>query len=130
MLIQGLVVALRAGPEPFVHRVARSVERASIVYNRLPDAYTLTEAGAGLLCSRRGYELDDLWYEDPRRRSIKNFEHSVAIGTFYAALRAALEFTGQQIAAPVGDHLLLARDPERGGANYDRVAVPGLRELL
>ena len=77
------LTALRASPVPLVHRVARSVERASVVYNRLPDAYTLTGFGASLLCSRRGYELDDLWYEDPRRRSIKNFEHSVSIGTFY-----------------------------------------------
>ena len=92
------MTALRAGPDPLVHRVARSVERASVVYNRLPDAYTLTGAGASLLCARRGYELDDLWYEDPRRRSIKNFEHSVSIGTFYAALRAALEFSGQTLA--------------------------------
>ena len=52
------LVALRVGPEPLVHRVARAVERASVVYNRLPDAYTLAEAGAALLCSRRGFELD------------------------------------------------------------------------
>jgi hypothetical protein len=122
------LVALRVGPEPLVHRVARAVERASVVYNRLPDAYTLAEAGAALLCARRGFELDDLWYEDPRRRSIKNFEHSVAIGTCYAALRAALEFAGHHLTDWCGDHLLLARDPERGGSNYDRIAVPGLRE--
>ena len=48
------LTALRAGPDPLVHRVARSVERASVVYNRLPDAYTLTGAGAFLLCARRG----------------------------------------------------------------------------
>ena len=98
-----------------------------MVYNRLPDAYTLTGAGASLLCARRGYELDDLWYEDPRRRSIKNFEHSVSIGTFYAALRAALEFSGQQLADWCGDHLLMGRDMERGAPNYDRVVVPGLK---
>ncbi len=121
------LTALRAGPDPLVHRVARSVERASVVYNRLPDAYTLTGAGASLLCARRGYELDDLWYEDPRRRSIKNFEHSVSIGTFYAALRAALEFSGQQLADWCGDHLLMGRDMERGAPNYDRVVVPGLK---
>ena len=60
--------ALREGPMPFVHRVARSVERATVVFNRLPDAYVLAEAGAELLCSRRGYELENLWYEDPRKR--------------------------------------------------------------
>lgn len=122
------LVALRSGPEPLVHRLARTVERAGVVYGRLPDAYTLAEAGASLLCSRRGVELSDLWYEDPRRRSIKNFEHSIAIGRFYAALRAALEFTGQQLTNWCGDHLLAGRDPRTGGLSYDRLAVPGQRE--
>jgi Replication-relaxation len=122
------LAALRAGPEPLVRRVARSVERASLVFNRLPDAYALTEAGAALLCARRGFDLASLYYEDPRRRSIQNLEHSIAIGTFYAALRAALGFSGQQFDGWRGDHLLAGRDPERGGSNYDRVAVPGLRE--
>src|SRR3954464_4011073 len=40
------LAALRTGSEPLVHRVARAVERASRVYNRLPDAYTLAESGA------------------------------------------------------------------------------------
>lgn len=121
------LTALRAGPDPLVHRVVRSVERATVVYTRLPDAYTLTGSGASLLCARRGCELDDLWYEDPRRRSIKNFEHSVSIGVFYAALRSALEFGGQQLAAWRGDHALLGRDTQRGGSNYDRIVVPGLK---
>ena len=118
--------ALREGPTPFVYRLARSVERATVVFNRLPDAYVLTEAGAELLCARRGYELEQLWYEDPRKRSIKNFEHSVAIGTFYAALRAAFEFGGQELTDWVGDHLLASRDPEGKGPRYDRVVVAGL----
>jgi hypothetical protein len=122
------LVALRAGPEPLVRRVARAAERASVVYNRLPDAYTLAEAGAGLLCSHRGFELAELWYEEGRKKSIKNLEHSVAIGTFYAALRSALEWSGQQLSDWQSDHLLVRRDPEQGAANYDRVAVIGLRE--
>lgn len=121
------LAALRAGPAPLVHRIARTVEQASVVYGRLPDAYALAEAGAELLCARRGDALDELWYEDPRRRSIKNLEHSVAIGTFAAALRAALEFAGQQLTDWQGDHLLASRDPVTGGSSYDRLAVAGLR---
>jgi hypothetical protein len=113
--------ALRDGSSPLVQRLMRSVERASVVFNRLPDAYVLTEAGAELLCTRRGYELDQLWYEDPRKRSIKNFEHSVAIGTFYAALRSTLEFFGQELTDWRGDHLLASRDPQGQGPGYDRV---------
>src|SRR6266540_6258371 len=83
------LVALRAGNDPLTYRLVRAAEQASVVYSRLPDAYVLAEAGAALLCVQRDYELDELWYEDPRKRSIKNFEHSVAIGTFYAALRCS-----------------------------------------
>jgi hypothetical protein len=100
--------------------------RASVVFNRLPDTYVLAEAGAELLSSRRGYEMNTLWYEDPRKKSIRNLEHSVAIGTFYAALRAALAFADRTLIDWLGDHRLAGRDPERGSVNYDRVAVPGL----
>ena len=48
-----------------VYRVVRAAERGSVVYTRLPDAYVLAEAGASLLCTRLGYELEQLWYEDP-----------------------------------------------------------------
>jgi hypothetical protein len=117
--------ALREAPTPLVYRLARSVERATVVFNRLPDAYVLTEAGAELLCERRGFELDQLWYEDPRKRAIKNFEHSVAIGTFYAALRAAFQFGGQDLTDWLGDHLLASQDPQGKGPRFDRVAVVG-----
>jgi len=124
------LIALRAGDDPLVYRVVRAAEQASLIYNRLPDAYVLAEAGAALLCLRRGYELGDLWYENPRKRSIKNFEHSVSIGTFYAALRCSLEFAGQQLTDWRGDHLLSRRDGETGGPSYDRLAVPGVSQDL
>ena len=92
------LIALRAGDNPLVYRVVRAADQGSVIYNRLPDAYVLAEAGAALLCLRRGYELGDLWYENPRKRSIKNFEHSVSIGTFYTARRCSLEFSGQGLA--------------------------------
>jgi hypothetical protein len=117
------LVALQAGDAPLVYRLTRTNERARLAYTRLADAYVLAEAGAELLCARRGYDLDDLWYEDPRKRSIKNFEHSVAIGTCYAALRASLEFAGRQLTDWRGDHLLARRDVERAGPSYDRVRV-------
>jgi hypothetical protein len=115
------LMAMRAGEAPLVYRLIRTAERASVIYARLSDAYVLAEDGAGLLCARRGYELDNLWYEDPRKRSIKNFEHSVAIGTFYAALRCTLEFAGQQLVDWRGDHLLASRDHAGTGPGYDRV---------
>ena len=70
------LTALRTGAEPLVYRIARTLERASLVFNRLPDAYTLSVSGAELLCTRRGYELADLWYEDTHTRSIKNFRYN------------------------------------------------------
>jgi Replication-relaxation len=67
-------------------------------------------------------------YERPRKRALKNFEHSVAIGTFYAALRCALEYHGRRLADWQGDHVLAGRDPQLGGVRYDRVRVVGVRE--
>jgi hypothetical protein len=124
------LVALRGGDNPLIYRMVRVAEQASQIYNRLPDAYVLAEAGAELLCAQRDYELDALWYEDPRKRSIKNFEHSVAISTFYAALRWSLEFSGQQLTGWRADHLLAGRDRTTGGPGYDRVAVPGGKKDL
>ena len=124
------LVALRGGDNPLIYRMVRVAEQASQVFNRLPDAYILAEAGAELLCAQRDYERDALWYEDPRKHSMKNFEHSVAISTFYAALRCSLEFSGQQFTNWRADHLLARRDPLTGGPSYDRVAVPGGRKDL
>lgn len=81
------LIALRAGEAPLVYRLTRTNERARLAYTRLADTYVLAEAGAELLCARRDYNLNDLWYEDPRKRSIKNFEHSVAIGTCFPGVR-------------------------------------------
>jgi hypothetical protein len=117
------LIALRAGEVPLVYRLTRANERARLAYARLADAYVLAEAGAELLCAQHGYELSDLWYEDPRKRSIKNFEHSVAIGACYAALRASLEFSGQQLTDWRGDHLFARRDVGQAGLSYDRVKV-------
>src|SRR5215211_3860147 len=37
------LVALRAGDDPLVYQVVRAAEQASLIYNRLPDAYVLAE---------------------------------------------------------------------------------------
>src|SRR5215211_696251 len=64
------------------------------------------------------------------RSAIMSFEHSVAISTFYAALRCSLEFSGQQLLDWRADHQLARRDSMTGGPGYDRVAVPGVRQDL
>src|SRR5262245_16034087 len=117
------LIGLRSGDAPLVYRLTRTNERARLAYARLADAYVLAEAGAELLCAQHGYELSDLWYEDPRKRSIKNFEHSVAIGTCYAALRASLEFAHQHLTDWRGDHLLARREIGQAGPSYDRMHV-------
>jgi len=119
------LIALRAGEVPLVYRLTRANERARLAYARLADAYVLAEAGAELLCTQHGYEISDLWYEDPRKRSIKNFEHSVAIGTCYAALRASLEFSGQQLTDWRGDHLLARRDAVNRSTGATRALFAG-----
>lgn len=124
------LVALRAAPGALVQRFTRTAERASMTYGRVPDAYALTLAGAELLSARRGYPPGDLAYVRPRQRSVATFAHAVAIGTCYAALRAAAEHTGQVLAEWQGDQVLAGRDPARGGARYDRVRVAGVREPL
>src|SRR6185295_15043519 len=98
--------ALRAEPEPFLVRLGRLSRHGSTILHRLPDVYTLSATGAALLCLQRGYELSDLWYEDATKRSLKNFEHSIAIGRFYAALRATLEFSSLALSDWQDDHRL------------------------
>jgi hypothetical protein len=122
--------ALREAAPALVHRITRAAEQGRLSFAPLPDAYVLAPAGAELLSSRREVELASLWSEDPRRRSLKNVEHTVAIGTFYAALRAALEHGGLTLDDWQGDHRLAARDPVRGGPSYDRVLVPGVKDAL
>jgi hypothetical protein len=107
----------------FVRRITRALNQGRTAYYRLPDAYVLTEAGAELLCERRGVERRSLWYTPARARAIQNLDHAVAIGRLYAALRAELEYRGRQLGAWQGDHVL-ARNV------YDRIAIAGVREPL
>jgi hypothetical protein len=115
------MAGLRAGG--FVQTITRTAERGATTFVRMPDVYALTDAGADLLSSRRHLPIEAIWVERSRTRSLQNFEHSVAIGRCYAALRTAAE---QLYPAEMqdwrGDHVLA-----RG---YDRVAVAGASELL
>jgi hypothetical protein len=108
---RGLVVVIR-----------RSVERATTVYRRLPYCLSLTRAGAELLACHQGRRLDDLWYYERANRSAAGLEHSLGIGTFYAALRAELEYRGRSFSGWAGDHVLCA--------DYDSVAVASVGHPL
>jgi hypothetical protein len=110
--------------EGLVGSIGRSVDLSRQSFARLLGAYCLLEGGAEVLSAMRGVELRQLWWEGGRKRAIQNVEHSLAIGTLYAALRCALEYHGKQLEVWQGDHLL--RDPQ----TYDRISVPGQREPL
>jgi hypothetical protein len=107
-----------------ISTIERGVELARREFVRLPAAYMLLQAGAELLAARQDCPIETLWWETPRKRSLQNVEHSVAIGTLYAALRCAAVHHDRQIVGWRGDHLL--RDPR----SYDRVCVVGQREPL
>lgn len=107
----GLLVALR-----------RSVDRGVTEYRRLPFCYALTRAGAELLACQHGRPLDDVWYYERATRAAAGLEHSLAIGAFYAALRAELEFRGRSFSGWAADHVL--------STDYDTVAVASVSHPL
>lgn len=115
---------------PLLFRLTRLSEHIDEGVGRLDGAYLLTEDGAERVASSTGVEMDTLCYQGRRKRPIKNLEHSVAVSTFYAALRSALEHDGLLLEDWRGDHQLAGRDPQGGGLNYDRVPTPGGTELL
>jgi hypothetical protein len=108
---RGLVISIR-----------RSVDRATTVYRRLPHCLSLTRAGAELLACHQGRRLDDFWYYERATRSAAGLEHSLAIGGFYAALRAELEYRGRSCSGWAGDHVLCT--------DYDSVAVASVGHPL
>ena len=93
----------------------RSTDRAITEYRRLPYCYALSWAGAELLACHMGLPLDTLWYHERTSRAAAGLEHSLAIGAFYAALRAELGYRGRQLEGWLGDHVLCT--------DYDSVAV-------
>jgi hypothetical protein len=107
-----------------IGQIARSVDLARQRFARLPDVYLLTREGAELLAAMRDIPVETIWWEGGRKRSLQNVEHSIAIGTLYAALRCALAYHHKPLLGWRGDHLL--RDPR----SYDRVEVPTHHEPL
>jgi hypothetical protein len=72
-------------------RMSRTTSQGVLQFRALPDAFGLSATGADLLYARRGVELSELSILPRRQRALQNMEHSIAIGQFYAALRAERE---------------------------------------
>ena len=108
---RGLVIPIR-----------RSVDRAITVYRRLPHCFSLTRAGAELLACHEGRPLDDLWFYERSTRAAAGLEHSLAIGAFYAALRAELVYRGRSFSGWAADHVLCT--------DYDSVTVASVNHPL
>lgn len=102
--------------------IRRSVDRATTVYRRLPHCLSLTRLGAELLAAHHGRPLDDYWFYERATRSAAGLEHSLAIGAFYAALRAELVYRGREIHSWVADHVLCT--------DYDSVTVASVGHPL
>lgn len=96
----------------------RSADRATTLYRRLPNSFSLTRAGAELLACHRGLLLEQLWYYERAAKAAATLEHSVAIGAFYAALRAELAFRGLQFSGWATDTVLCT--------DYDSVVLPSV----
>ena len=96
----------------------RSADRATTIYRRLPNCFSLTRAGAELLACERGLLMEQLWYYERATKAAATIEHSLGIGAFYAALRAELEYRGRQLHDWATDTVLCT--------DYDSVAVAGV----
>jgi len=102
--------------------IQRSADRAVTVYHRLPHCLSLTQAGAELLACQRDLPFEELWFDERAARSAQTLEHSLAIGAFYAALRAELKYRGRQLHGWAGDHVLCT--------DYDSVTVASVGHPL
>ncbi|NJO83373.1 MAG: hypothetical protein HC828_11510 [Blastochloris sp.] len=98
-----------------IRSIQRSADRAATVYQRLPNALRLTSTGADLLARERGLPRTAVWYDDRPIRAATTVEHRLAIGAFYAALRAELTYRERHLEAWAADHILCT--------DYDSVAV-------
>jgi hypothetical protein len=61
-------------------RATGTTDRGSSYFRRLPDVFSLTSAGADLLCAQLGVEPEELSVVERRIRAIQNLEHTIAIG--------------------------------------------------
>jgi hypothetical protein len=111
LVSRGLLISLR-----------RSVDRAITEYRKLPHCLALTRAGAEFLACHEGRPLDAIWYYERATRSAAGLEHNLAIGAFYAALRAELEYRGRALQHWLADQVL--------STDYDSVAVASVGHPL
>jgi hypothetical protein len=105
-----------------IHAFQRTSDRAKAMFQRLPHCYSLARAGAELLAAQRSVPLEQVWYAKRATRSAATLEHSLAIGAFYAALRAEADYRGRAISNWAGDHILCT--------DYDSVAAPSVGHPL
>lgn len=96
----------------------RSADRARTFFRRLPNSFSLTRAGAELLACHRGLLIEQLWYYERAAKAAATLEHSVAIGAFYAALRAELAYRGLSFSDWATDTIL--------STDYDSVVLPSI----
>jgi hypothetical protein len=101
----------------YLQRIIRPLVHARMLSQRLVDAYTLTRAGADLLCDQRGDAIETLCAAALRRSRIP-LAQRVALGQWYAAIRAEVEEQGLALEHWQSGHVL-AR------LGYDHMALAG-----
>ncbi|WP_097653929.1 replication-relaxation family protein [Candidatus Chloroploca asiatica] len=102
-------------------RLARIADSLTVRVRRSADAYALTPLGATILTEYGPLEPEQIWCDDHRSKALQNFEHRIAIGVCYAALRAEATYRHRTLTHWRGDHQL-ARQA------YDRVPISGQRD--
>jgi hypothetical protein len=101
-------------------RMSRTTSQGVLQFRALPDAFGLTDAGANLLYTHCSVEPSELSILERRQRALKNMEHTIAIGQFYAALHAERTYRNLTFEEWMGDHRL--------HLNYDQVHASGGKE--
>jgi len=102
--------------------VTRTIDRAVTSFHRIPNGHALTQAGAALLAAHHPEALPVHWLHERAKRAASTLEHSLAIGAFYAALRAESSYRAVAFTAWAADHVL-CRD-------YDSVTVAQVHHPL
>lgn len=88
---QAYIRLARFAEAGLVQQVQRPVARAVSRYGRDTHVYLLTRLGAEYLAQATGQPIETINYSRERGRAITHLEHMVAVGRFYAAMRAKLE---------------------------------------
>jgi hypothetical protein len=112
---QAYIRLARFAEAGLVQQVQRPVARAVSRYGRDTHVYLLTRLGAEYLADATGQPIETINYSRERGRAITHLEHMVAVGRFYAAMRARLESMSLPFVDWQSDYVL-----SRG---YDRIMV-------